>query len=1326
MLSKNKINTYFLVISAFITSLQAETSYKFEPLAPLQSEIEWTSIENIPNRTLHNFDIDTLGNIWLATSSGIVKYDGLKVTHYNPHQGLTSHNFKLIKATSEGKIYAVGFKDIFMLENNRWTKIAENLSLFPSAYTHILTDASEAPDKSIYFAAENFVVQMKNKLVTKSQPINKLIKNMTVDQLGYIWLIEGDEGDVSKYEMTNGLLSKVNTWPKLLADKNRNNLPFSASIKQMKNGDIWLISSNNHYPPMYLDHEQEVWKKIKLPNIRGANINHSVIETQDGYYLITAADHILYSKINNLSWQFQEQAKHQLKLSLQSNKLLEQADGSLWLLEPKSSLKRFNTRSAKNSIYPNLIYQCEDKKGNQYFLNQQRHLVKFSKYRNLWTQFTQADGLMDKPVSALCSSKDEIWLAGSNNKVAAVNRYDGISWQLIQIPKLGKSINYQSPFEASDGAIYFGNDDSFLEKPLAAYLAKFSPNNNSKQYELNLLAIDYPKVSTISELPNNDLLLSGHRLRKYTTSGHQNLPTPISLKSGWIDDTMVTKNGEIWSAAWGAGILRYSQNQWQHMSKANGLSSNNISNLLQLTNQDILALSDKGIEKYNGRDWQKLSFPLSTGDASKSVFKQAKDGAIWIGNFHQDWIYSHIVKYTSNHDTFSIRYSPNLDAPDTIAKIVEQTDEYHKSIYVEWTGVDKWSETPVNELQYSYKLNDEAWSSYTLNKANYFPRLQPGEYQLQVRSRDSHGNLDTSPAKLNFVIKIPFWETNWFIALLILVPIIIAGLLISLLIQRIKHVAKLDRARLRFLTNISHELRTPLTLIIGPLEKISNSVNRNNKVKQPIEMALRNARRLNELVDQLLDYRKLQTGAVILHPSTKDFNQFIKMVVADFANLAESREQSINLKCDNGSYLCKFDPDAMRKILDNLVLNALKYSANNTQVNISVNTQEPSSGIVVIIDDQGIGIAQDDLVQIFDPFYSGNNKLESNLSSFGVGLALVKELVDLQNASITAESPYFVDREEISGTRFILKLPHLTKLKVQEKEQNNQTDIIPATSKISDLNDQHEKLILLIDDNSELGDYYLSELEDDFKIILACSGEEGLKLAIEKIPDIIISDVMMPGGMDGISMCQKIKNHSATSHIPIILQTSLTSQSSEAMGLQAGAIDYINKPISTPLLKSKIKNHLEASKRVATYIEKQLIRSKYIPAELNEQAENNSLLTTEKLSSADAQFIQNFKDIVAEHYTDSQFNAEVLASKIGMSRSAFYRKFKALTNHSPAEYIKNYRLDCAVEMLLEQGCVINNIAEKIGYAELSPFYRAFKKRFLCTPAEYRTKLQQSN
>ena len=544
-----------------------------------------------------------------------------------------------------------------------------------------------------------------------------------------------------------------------------------------------------------------------------------------------------------------------------------------------------------------------------------------------------------------------------------------------------------------------------------------------------------------------------------------------------------------------------------------------------------------------------------------------------------------------------------------------------------------------------------------------------------------------------------------------------------------------QQAQNRFFTNISHEFRTPLTLILGPVNQILEQ-SQNDKVKEEAKLIHRSAKKLNRLANQLLDISRIESGKMKLETIEQNIVPVIREIVSFFQSFAEKKNIKLKFTSDKEKIFLYLDKDKFDKILSNIFSNAIKFTPSDGSVKVEVNLLSPpseglgvgqnrlnSNYVEISITDTGIGIPNEQLNKIFDRFYQVDNRLSKEYEGTGVGLSLTKELIELHKGKI------FVESEEGKGSIFKILLPlgkeHLSPEEMCEEEfnseyqngieneyiQQNKVDSILELKKSKDvfnldfINSVDRPSLLIVDDNSDVRKYINNILNNHYNISEAADGEEGFTKSLEQIPDLIISDIMMPK-IDGIHLCQSLKSDSRTSHIPIILLTAKATIKDKIEGLETGADSYIMKPFEAEELKSRIKNLLEQRKRLHKHFQD------YGIFELDEM----------RVMPNDKKFIQNALLIINEHISNSSFSVEEFAEGMNISRSLLHKKLSALIGEPPGEFIKRIRLNKAAKLIELKSGNVTEIAFEVGFNDPSYFAACFKKQFGLSPSQYQNKL----
>ncbi|MEM6845594.1 MAG: ATP-binding protein [Bacteroidota bacterium] len=512
-----------------------------------------------------------------------------------------------------------------------------------------------------------------------------------------------------------------------------------------------------------------------------------------------------------------------------------------------------------------------------------------------------------------------------------------------------------------------------------------------------------------------------------------------------------------------------------------------------------------------------------------------------------------------------------------------------------------------------------------------------------------------------------------------------------------EQIKALDGMKSRFFANISHEFRTPLHLILGPLRTHQDT----QIPAHELGMMQRNAQRLLRLVNQLMDLTKLEVGGLQLDYQPADVYAFLREIAEGFLPLAQEKQLTYQVDIPSRRKPLKFDPDKLEKITYNLLSNAIKFTPIQGTVSIHASV-EADACLRLSVSDSGLGVPEVLQDKIFDRFYQVDGSNTRAFEGTGIGLALVKELVDLHEGSIT------LDSAQQQGTTFIVTLP------LQEAREESLVEPLTTLQRITPkpIEDETDTLtphhsddtlpqLLLVEDNPDLRQYIRSHLSEYFQLEEAVNGNEGLNMATEKVPDIIITDVMMPE-MDGVELTQHLKNDARTSHIPVLMLTARDDTQTKRAGFQEGADQYLTKPFEVEELLDRLKNLLKQRDR---------LREKYS----REVTLRPSDIT---VNDHDAAFMETCLHLVEENLSDSEFSVEHMQQEIGMSRMQLHRKLKALTNQSATEFIRGIRLQKAAQMLEQNGRQVAEVAYDVGFNHLSYFAKSFKEKFGLSPSEY--------
>ncbi len=638
------------------------------------------------------------------------------------------------------------------------------------------------------------------------------------------------------------------------------------------------------------------------------------------------------------------------------------------------------------------------------------------------------------------------------------------------------------------------------------------------------------------------------------------------------------------------------------------------------------------------------------------------------------------------------------------------------------------------KIKYAYQLkgfNDQWFYTDADNRVANYTNLPYDDFVFRVKAANSDGYW-SEPAEVRLTVSPPFWLTNWaFAGYGVLAMVLLYGVWkVTRMKAEFRHNLQLEKLqrekleavnqmKLRFFTNISHELRTPLTLILTPLEQFIKEQAMNKQMHQTFSVMHQNANRLLRMINQLLDIRKSEAGLLKLRVAEGNIVQFIYEIIVGFKGLAQHRGIELSFRTHQPEILAWYDRDEMEKVLYNLLSNALKFTPEGGEIQVELWVDLLDQQVVLVVKDSGPGISKDQLPHIFDRFFS-LEKRNKKKEGTGIGLALSKNIVQAHRGEIQVES------SEGAGATFLLKLPlgeqHFSaeekiqgfkdseqkewyqeryEAPIEVLEGDGQSDP-EVDSKPAEATLKHN--LLLVEDNPDIRSYLKGSLAQAYKVVEAIDGQDGWEKAQAQPPDLIIADIAMPR-MDGIAFCAKVKSNIHTSHIPVILLTARTSLIYQLDGLETGADDYITKPFNMQLLLVRIKNLITTRRDLQQRFAKSFDLS---PSGI-------------VMNSVDEQWLSHLKLLIERHLDNANFSVEQMANELHMSRMQLYRKVKALTDFSPQQLIRHFRLQRAAQLLSTGQYNVSEVTYMVGYNDLKSFRSQFKKVFGVSPSGYETK-----
>lgn len=1083
-----------------------------------------------------------------------------------------------------------------------------------------------------------------------------IVTGIAEDQSGRIW-ISMDHGGISVLDKENNLVHNIRH------DRRNVNSLAQDAVKSI-----------------YIDNDDIVWVGTYK---RGACYYHSSI------------------------FKFQTVRNHESDKEMDVNCFLETKDGNIWIGSNGNGLLCYDRDTEKFTSYKHDPQQSNSPAGDVIVSIVQDHKDRLwigyylkgmdcmdgNKFTHFDFSTDKEDCLLpDKNVwKLLCDDKDRLWIGTLNSGIVIMDIET--EKKLMHFPSISSVF---SIIQCADGNILIG--------ALNGLFIFDEESKSVKEYE--------PEIFSKAQLSRHDINYLYEDSRKLLWIGTRNglfLFNPITkeLRLFTVDDGL--------SADLIQSILEDSEhNMWIATNKGLTLIKVNTLNdtpgyFFKMLNYDQAEGLQGEQFNYNGAlatSRSELIFGGSLG------FNIVNPSAIHYNNSIPKVILTKL-KISDKTITPGKTYDDRviLDKSISYTKSIELS---HKENYftIEFAALDY---CVPEKSRYFYKLEgfNSLWIE-TSPKAREvtYTNLNPGKYTFYVKAINSDGMESTMPASLEIIINPPFWESNiaWGIYIAMLISLLYLyhryskkkeekKIYYTREKMKIENQHNMDEMKLRFFTNISHEFRTPLTLIITPLEELIKRSG-NTEDKELLKIINKNAHQLLNLVNQLLDFRKMDVNGLKLNLKVGNISLFVEDTAALFKEVFAQKNIKFSIDGADTPILIRFDGEKIGKALNNLLSNSYKFTPKDGIINICIERDNDKHEIRISVSDSGIGIRKEERTKVFDRFYQVNTRYydTNGLSGSGIGLHLSKEYIELHKGKIWVEDSKFGGCKMV----FSLPLPNEDEEALVEELEIPETanDDADADDKTVDSGNNMPKL-LIVDDNEDFRTFLCTCMQNKFEVLQAENGEKAFEIAVNDVPDMIISDVMMPV-KDGIQLCKDLKNDVRTSHIPIILLTAKTTEESQIDGLKSGADDYISKPFNIDVLYIKMKNLIESRKRM------QSMMKGPIPIEPSRITVNN----------IDEELIRKALEYTEANISNPDFSVEELSKELGMSRVHLYKKLLSLTGKTPIEFIRLVRLKRAAQLLKESKMNVSEIAYEVGFNHPKYFRKYFKEEFGVLPSQF--------
>lgn len=1304
------------------------------PISPVPQIYKYSKTEkggfNIPSDNINFVFEDSKKGVWVGTEHGLSRMIEKKGRFYqnsafkNKQNSYGQHLSFTSSAQKGNKLYfgtEQGILVIFDLASETFTTktILENARL-----------------NNLYFSKGNVlyistigkgliaVNTLNSKISVANKPGLNSFYSIYEDKRGQIWLEPEREGVVKYNPGTKEFKLFTQKKESDIASPNKNYTVF-----EDVNGVLWTGLKGGgfgYYNPAN-DRVEYFYNNPESDDSRFSNIATAIYPDKTGVFWISTIDGGLNKIIfpgNNFNYKLLATQPENKKVN-EVRALFEDSKRRIWVGTKSGALHVLSNGKKVDNIFTNLSL---DQIGNVYSIIEEAG-------GTIWLG-TKGKGLfMAQPVNSDRSKYTVTQFTNSANDKHSIS--SNMVYSVLQDKKgriwvgtLGGGLNL---IYKSNGKLLFRNsNNSFANYPGTGNVIRHIQEGPSGKIWIATtdgLVILNPDVGQ----PHS------YRFLKYSKIPGDS----TSLGNNDVQFIHRDRSGQMWVGTFGGGLNKVisvkgeEKLKFRIFTKKDGLPNDIILSIAEDKRGNLWLATENGLSVYN-----RAAGTFKNYDSYDGLPQTAFSEAACFRSYTGDLYFGLIEGYISfNPEKISNRkanafmaltniqvYNKDLIAGETGSPLkysLNNTDRitltYDQDVIsIHYAVLDYRAN---HKMSYSYILKgyDKVWHDVKNQRKASYTNLPPGNYEFIVKTTnpDLFNNMPSKSIKITILP--PPWRTVWAYLAYALIAIILIEVArrIALTMIRLRNKVaiehKLIELKLQFFTNISHELRTPLTLIVSPLEELSRTEQVSPKGRENINIVNRNANRMIRFVNQLLDFRKVQSGKMKLRVSEIDVVKLTKDIGKYFTGLAHEKNIELHINSDTEKLYAWLDEEKLDIVIYNLLSNAFKFSPGNTSIRVQISRMDKEF-FSISITDQGYGIPKDKIGEIFQLYYEGDKQSENNMKGTGIGLALSKELINLHNGTISA-----VNNVE-AGMTFTLKLrmgkAHFKNADVDFVNSEEQSSFIKSDyigalnsddSYISSapvyIDDAEKQLVLLVEDNPELRAFLAGQLSVFYRVVEAEDGVEGLKTAIDLLPDLILSDIMMPN-MDGIKMLDLLKHNSITSHIPIILLSAKSAIESQIEGLRYGADFYITKPFHTDHILMSVSNLLMQRRRL---FESLLANDKKIV-----QLKPDEILIT----SRDEEFLNAVLRIVEERIEDSEFNIDNVAEAVGLGRTTFYKKLKSLTGQAPVEFVKDMRLQRAKQLLDTGSFTISEVAYKIGFSSSGYFSTCFKEKYKQSPSDY--------
>ena len=1327
------LNLIFFIVSLIGYSQEFNQEYLIDYLS---------TKEGLPHNYVSKVVSDSLNIKWIASENGLIKYDGVNFTTIKPgpdYPGLKNENIETLFIDKKNNLW-IGTKSggisQFRLESGKlinYNKILIGEDDVPLRIRAI----NEDDNGNIWIGtSENglFVLGDENKKLKKHYPFKQVL-SILKDGHGNMWF--GSENLLKKYDpsedriLTFSLKDDISFITDIIEDKKRNCLWISSESSNIQT-DKKIIKFNfddqkiqkistgietYFFSTLFLDDTNKLWIGTWGKGLYRSD-NNLKFEKLDLVYPPGDKKTINYDIVldihkdkNDVIW-------------ISSN------FGGIVKLTQGKGFKNLDASLQNQVLKNNLVIHSIYKNKDELLLGTLRNGLFIG---DDFTDFKQVDFIGDTKVFSIFKSEDFYFVGTTNSCFILDENYNKIA--SINIPKatayLRESKDLMWIGTQQEGLMLINTSDIHNPVVVKQYTYK------SKKNPLGSNRI----TSIIKDSENNFWIATYNGIFLYDQVNETFLPQR-QLKNllPAIINTIYIDNNYLWlGTPDGLYQLNYKNKKLKILNKISvedGLSNDFIcgitsykNNLWFTTTTNLIRFDVKNnsfleFDQYDGIYTSQFNIRSFFKDSLSNIYAGGSDNVTYFdpNKFEPDTILKSNIIFTDLRVNNKLITTSNNEKDDgvTLKKNFSYLNNIdftykEKSFTIGFTNSNF-----ANKAQsYRYKLKgyQDEWINLKSPNEVHFVGLPPGNYNLLISSSNDFQNW-TPPKSLHINIQYAPWSSPWaFLGYLLIFCAVVLSFFFILLKQsklrnKLKKEHELSEAKFTFFTNISHEFRTPLTLITGPIKDLISIKGLKTEITEKLITVDKNATRLLNLINQLLDFRKAEYGLLKLSASDGNFVRFTEELFLYFKEQASIKNIKYEYLKTQESIIFPFDRNKMEIVLSNLISNAFKYTNKGGFIKLKI--EELDDNCILRLQDSGIGMSKEFENKIFDPFYQIQTTNTSNIIGSGIGLSFTKKIVELHHGSIEVNSKLN------QGTEFIIKFPLNINYRRSDLDVNiRNTDQIEIYEKLDLKNislknlkiSQKENTVLIIDDNIEIRNYLKQFLSPLYNILEAENGKEGVDIASKEKCDLILCDIMMPI-MDGLTACKILKSNIATSHIPVVLLTARSSNMYEIKGLKTGADDFITKPFDPQVVKARIATVLQNRSKIREYFQNK-IRFEPVVSEIEKD-------------DSESKFILKVITAIDKNLLNEDFGIENLTDICCMSQSTLYRKIKSLTGLSLTGFIRSIRLKKAAEIILTENIKMSEISMRVGFNDYKYFRVSFVKQFGCLPSKYKSKMKIKN